>query len=85
MSPAQPNQAPRLLDYLTAPPVAVRRAVLASCAVPGVFPPVMLEALDYDGQAVPYMRSKRWIDGSLSNGLPLLQPGAAAQRQPLHR
>jgi len=47
--------------------------MLASCAVPGVFPPVMLEALDYDGQAVPYMRSKRWIDGSLSNDLPLLR------------
>jgi len=73
VSPAEPNQQPRLLNYLTAPHAVIRRAVLASCAIPGVFPPVMLEALDYSGEAVPYMRSKRWVDGTLSNDLPLLR------------
>lgn len=73
VSPARTNQAPRLLNYLTSPNVVARRAVLASCAVPGVFPPVMLEGLDYNGQVVPYMRSRRWVDGSLSNDLPLLR------------
>lgn len=73
VSPAQPNQAPRLLNYLTAPNVVTHRAVLASCAVPGVFPPVMLEGLDYSGHTVPYMCSKRWVDGTLSNDLPLLR------------
>jgi predicted acylesterase/phospholipase RssA len=73
VSPSEANQQPRLLNYLTAPHVMIRSAVLASCAVPGVFPPVMLEALDYSGKEVPYMRSKRWIDGSLSNDLPMLR------------
>ncbi len=73
VSPMEANQQGRLLNYLTAPHVIVRSAVLASCAVPGVFPPVMLEALDYSGEEVPYMRSKRWVDGSLSNDLPMLR------------
>ena len=73
VSPADPHQHGRLLNYLAAPHVLIRRAVLASCAVPGVFPPVMLEAKDYRGQAVPYMPSKRWIDGSLASDLPMLR------------
>lgn len=73
VSPAEAHQQPRLLNYLTAPNVVVRSAVLASCAVPGVFPPVMLEALDYGGQPAPYMRSKRWVDGSIANDLPMLR------------
>ena len=73
VSPAEPNQQPRLLNYLTAPNVTVRSAVLASCAVPGVFPPVMLEALDFSGNSVPYMRSKRWVDGTIANDLPMLR------------
>ncbi|MDR3419042.1 MAG: DUF3336 domain-containing protein [Nevskia sp.] len=73
VSPAEPNQQARLLNYLTAPNVVVRSAVMASCAVPGVFPPVMLEALDYSGDTVPYMRSKRWVDGSIANDLPMLR------------
>ena len=48
-------------------------SVLASCAVPGVFPPVMLDALDFDGVKHPYMRSKRWVDGSIANDLPMLR------------
>jgi TAG lipase/steryl ester hydrolase/phospholipase A2/LPA acyltransferase len=73
VSPAEANQQPRLLNYLTAPNVLVRSAVMASCAVPGVFPSVMLEGLDYSGQRVPYMRSKRWVDGSIANDLPMLR------------
>jgi len=73
VSPSETHQQPRLLNYLTAPNVVVRRAVLASCAVPGVFPPVMLEALDYNGEVVPHMRSKRWVDGSIANDLPMLR------------
>jgi TAG lipase/steryl ester hydrolase/phospholipase A2/LPA acyltransferase len=73
VSPAQPNQSARLLNYLTAPSVLVRSAVLASCAVPGVFPPVMLQAQDYSGAVVPYLRSKRWIDGTIAHDLPMLR------------
>lgn len=73
VSPAEPHQHGRLLNYLTAPHVMLRSAVLASCAVPGIFPPVMLQARDYAGRVTPYMPSKRWIDGSLSSDLPMLR------------
>lgn len=73
VSPAELHQQPRLLNYLTAPNVLVRKAVQASCAIPGVFDPVTLLARDFNGGVVPYMRSKLWIDGSLANDLPLLR------------
>lgn len=73
VSPVEAHQSARLLNYLTAPNVTVRSAVLASCAVPGVFPPVMLEAREYSGKVVPYLRSKRWVDGSIANDLPMLR------------
>ena len=73
VSPAEQHQQPRLLNYLTAPNVLIRQAVLASCAIPGVFEPVRLSARDFSGQEVPYMRSKLWVDGSLANDLPLLR------------
>ncbi|HEY0914755.1 MAG TPA: DUF3336 domain-containing protein [Solimonas sp.] len=73
ISPADPHHQGRLLNYLSAPHVLMRKAVMASCAVPGVFPPVMLEARNYDDQIVPYMPAKRWIDGTLSNDLPMLR------------
>ncbi|HUP91760.1 MAG TPA: DUF3336 domain-containing protein [Solimonas sp.] len=73
VSPAEPHQQGRLLNYLSAPHVLIRRSILASCAVPGVFPPVLLEARDYDGRVVPHMPSKRWVDGTLSSDLPMLR------------
>lgn len=73
VSPADPHQHGRLLNYLSAPHVTMRKAILASCAVPGIFPPVMLTAKDYRGQVIPYMPSKRWIDGTLANDLPMLR------------
>ncbi|MGH8460391.1 MAG: DUF3336 domain-containing protein [Stenotrophobium sp.] len=73
VSPAERHQQGRLLNYLTAPNVMMRSAILASCAVPGVFPPVMLQAIAYQGQIVPYLPGKRWIDGTLSNDLPTLR------------
>ena len=73
VSPVEANQQGRLLNYLTAPNVLMRRAVVASCAVPGVFPPVMLEARDFEGRIVPYMPSMRWMDGTMSADLPALR------------
>jgi hypothetical protein len=55
VSPTRAHQHSRLLNYLTAPNVMVRRAALASSAIPGVFPAVMLEAKDFNGIVVPYM------------------------------
>lgn len=73
VSPAGVNQQPRLLNYLTFPYLYVREAVLASCAVPLLFPPVMLMTQDEHGERVPYMPLLRWNDGSLKSDLPILR------------
>ncbi|MFT4045189.1 MAG: DUF3336 domain-containing protein [Solimonas sp.] len=73
VSPAGTNQQPRLLNYLTFPYLYVREAVLASCAVPLLFPPVMLMTKDERDERVPYMPLLRWNDGSLKSDLPILR------------
>lgn len=73
VSAAEAHQQGRLLNYLTAPNVLMNRSILASCAVPGVFPPVQLMARDFEGQVVPYLPSKRWIDGTVYSDLPMLR------------
>ena len=71
VSPTDSHQFPRLLNYLTAPNVLVRQAILASCAFPGMFPPVQLRAKNYSGRSVGYMPQNRWIDGSLHEDIPM--------------
>lgn len=70
IAPAELHQTSRLLNAITAPNVYVRSAVLASCAVPGVFPPVTLEAKNIHGEAQPYLPTRKWVDGSVSDDLP---------------
>ncbi len=70
VSPADSHQFPRLLNYLTAPNVLVRRAALASAAIPGLFPPVQLRAKNFAGKSVVYMPQSRWIDGSVHEDIP---------------
>jgi TAG lipase/steryl ester hydrolase/phospholipase A2/LPA acyltransferase len=70
VSPADSNQFPRLLNYLTAPNVLIRRAALASAAVPGLFPSVQLRAKNFAGKSVAYMPQSRWIDGSVHEDIP---------------
>ncbi|MEM9529471.1 MAG: DUF3336 domain-containing protein [Pseudomonadota bacterium] len=70
VSPSDPHQFPRLLNYLTAPHVFVRRAALASSAIPGLFPPVVLTARNFGGRTVQYMPQSTWIDGSVHNDVP---------------
>ena len=70
ISPAEPRQTSRLLNHIASPNVTIRSAVLASSAVPGIFPPVQLEARDVQGKIKPYLPSRRWIDGSVSQDLP---------------
>lgn len=70
VSPAEPNQFPRLLNYLTSPNALIRQAALASSAVPGLFPPVQLRARNYAGKSVPYMPQSRWLDGSVHEDIP---------------
>ncbi len=73
VSPAGSNQPPRLLNYLTFPYLYMREAVLASCAVPLLFPPVMLMTRDENNERAPFMPLLKWNDGSLKSDLPTLR------------
>ena len=70
VAPAETHQRSRLLNAITSPNVFVRAAVMASCAVSGVFPPVMLMAKNAHGEAQPYLPTRRWVDGSIADDLP---------------
>ena len=71
VSPTRAHQKPRVLNYLTAPDLLISQSVLASCAVPGLFPPVVLKRKTALGETVPYIPEEKWIDGSMVNDVPL--------------
>ncbi|MBF0237105.1 MAG: DUF3336 domain-containing protein [SAR324 cluster bacterium] len=71
VSPAIENHATKLLNHLNAPHLLVWSAIMASCAVPGIFPPVQLMAKDQQGNIVPYMADCKWNDGTLTSDLPM--------------
>ncbi len=73
VSPVADNQPARLLNHLTFPHLYMREAVLASCAVPFLFPPVKLATRNLQGKREPYMPSLRWADGSLQSDLPRMR------------
>ncbi|MBW0146271.1 patatin-like phospholipase family protein [Marinobacter arenosus] len=76
VSPTRTRQKPRLLNSLSSPEVLVDSAILASCAVPAIYPPVTLRARDLERGstgAKPYMPTERWIDGSVHGDLPLMR------------
>jgi NTE family protein len=70
VAPAEYHQRSRLLNSITSPNVYIRKAVMASCAVPGVFPSVTLEAKNVHGESQEYLPSRKWVDGSVSDDLP---------------
>jgi NTE family protein len=70
VAPAELHQRSRLLNAITSPNVYVRAAVMASCAVPGVFPPVMLMAKNQHGERQPYLPTRKFVDGSIADDLP---------------
>lgn len=71
VAPAELHQTSRLLNAITSPNVYVRSAVKASCAVPGVYPAVTLEAKNVHGEPQPYLPTRKWVDGSVSDDLPV--------------
>jgi len=75
IAPAETHQTSRLLNAIASPNVYIRSAVMASCAVPGVFPPVILSAKNVYGDSQPYLPSRRWVDGSISDDLPAKRLG----------
>jgi len=70
VAPSSMYQQSRTLNDVTSPNVLIREAVLASCAVPGVFPPVKLMARNADGKRTPYVKTRTWVDGSVTNDMP---------------
>ncbi len=70
VAPAETHQRSRLLNAITSPNVLIRSAVMASSAVPGVFPPVTLMAKNMHGEAQPYLPTRKWVDGSIADDLP---------------
>ncbi|KAJ7771403.1 patatin-domain-containing protein [Mycena maculata] len=69
--PADRHSPTRLLNYLTAPDTLVWSALLASAAVPGILPPVVLMQKLRDGSAVPWNWGSRFKDGSLRVDVPI--------------
>jgi len=70
VAPAENHQKSRLLNADTSPNVFMREAVLASTAIPGFFPSVVLMAKNDQGERQAYHSSRKWVDGSLSDDLP---------------
>lgn len=70
IAPAETHQTSRLLNATTAPSVLIRSAVMASAAVPGIFPAVTLKAISKDGKRKDYLPSRKWVDGSVSDDMP---------------
>jgi len=75
IAPAEQHQTSRLLNHITSPNVFIREALLASSAVPGIFPPVALYAKNSAGKRQPYLPSRLWRDGSVTNDLPAKRLG----------
>ncbi|MDK1025442.1 MAG: DUF3336 domain-containing protein, partial [Gammaproteobacteria bacterium] len=70
IAPLEEHQTSRLMNAITSPNVFIRSAVQASCAVPGIFPPVMLMAKNVYGETQPYLPGRRWVDGAVTDDLP---------------
>lgn len=70
VAPYDATQDARIMNAYTAPDLLVWSAVLASCAVPILFPPVRLTSKRNDGKFTPYMSSTRWVDGSVRSDFP---------------
>ena len=70
VAPLEVQQTSRLLNAVTSPNVFLRDAILASGAVPGVYPPVTLAAKNDHGERQAYLPSRKWVDGSITDDLP---------------
>ena len=70
VAPAAVNQRARVLNAIISPNACIREAVLASCAIPGVFPAVTLAAKTRTGERKPYVATRKWVDGSITHDMP---------------
>jgi NTE family protein len=65
------NQKSRLLCGYTSPYVTIWSAALASCSIPGIFPPATLIQKNANNSLSPYLPLHRWVDGSVKSDLPI--------------
>lgn len=70
IAPMEHHQTSRLLNAFTSPNVYIRDSIMASSAVPGIYPPVTLMAKGTNGERQAYLPSRKWVDGSVSDDLP---------------
>ena len=70
VAPTEVHQSSRLLNAITSPHVYMRESLLASAAIPGVFPAVTLAAKNENGDRQLYLPHRKWVDGSMSDDLP---------------
>jgi len=70
IAPSERHQTARLMNAITSPNVTIRSAAKASSSVPGLVEPVALEAKNSHGRLKPYLRDRRWVDGSFAEDLP---------------
>ncbi len=61
----------RLLNYRTSPNVVINSAVRASCAAPFLLPPVELLGKTINGEIIPYLKNRKFLDGSIGDDLPI--------------
>ena len=71
IAPVETHQKSRLLNAITTPNALIREAVQASCAAPGFVAPVTLAARNVKGEKQPYLKNQKWVDGSVSDDLPV--------------
>lgn len=71
VSPYDPMDEGRLLNYRTSPTVVLNSAVRASCAAPFLLPPAELCAKTISGEIVPYLKNHKFLDGSIGDDLPI--------------
>ncbi|RCH88672.1 hypothetical protein CU098_000890, partial [Rhizopus stolonifer] len=71
--PYDPHSPPKLLNYITAPNCVIWSAVLASAAIPGILPAVVLmQKKGTSKHLVPYNYGHKFKDGSLRTDIPTL-------------
>lgn len=70
VSPADLHQDARMLNNKTSPNAIITQAVRASCAIPYLFEPIQLKALDAKGEVVPYVPNRKFADGSIMADMP---------------
>ncbi len=71
VAPYDPREDGRLLNYRTSPNVVINSAVRASCAAPFLLPPAELLARTINGETIPYLKNRKFLDGSIGDDLPI--------------